>query len=62
MLKKSKVTDGWFRRFLERQPSLSLRKGDGTAQMYERIAEQGDHVVKRRAHRTQSTKLSYASI
>ena len=26
-----KVTDGWFRRFMERQPKLSLRKGDATA-------------------------------
>ena len=31
MLKKKKVTDGWFRRFKERQPQLSLRKGDATA-------------------------------
>jgi len=31
VLKKSKVTDGWFKRFLERQPTLSLRKGDATA-------------------------------
>ena len=31
MLKKEKVTDGWFRRFKERQPQLSLRKGDATA-------------------------------
>ena len=26
-----KVSDGWWRRFLERQPQLSLRKGDSTA-------------------------------
>jgi len=31
VLKKLKVTDGWFKRFLERQPTLSLRKGDATA-------------------------------
>ena len=31
VLKKEKVTDGWFRRFKERQPQLSLRKGDATA-------------------------------
>ena len=31
VLKKFKVTNGWFRRFLERQPTLSLRKGDATA-------------------------------
>ena len=31
MLKKFKVTNGWFRKFLERQPTLSLRKGDATA-------------------------------
>ena len=30
MLKK-KISDGWLRRFLERQPSLSLRKGDSIA-------------------------------
>ena len=26
-----KVTDGWWRRFMERQPQLSLRRGDATA-------------------------------
>lgn len=31
VLKKEKVTDGWFRRFKERQPQLSLRRGDATA-------------------------------
>lgn len=31
VLKKDKVTDGWYRRFAERQPKLSLRKGDATA-------------------------------
>ena len=31
MLKKQKVSDGWFRRFKERQPQLSLRRGDATA-------------------------------
>ena len=29
-LKKNKLTDGWFRRFLEHQPQLTLRKGDQT--------------------------------
>ena len=31
VLRKSKITDGWFRRFLERQSHFSLRKGDSTA-------------------------------
>ncbi len=31
MLRKERVTDGWWRRFLERQPQLSLRRGDATA-------------------------------
>ena len=31
ILKKEKISDGWFRRFLERQPHLTLRKGDRTA-------------------------------
>ena len=31
ILKKEKISDGWLRRFLERQPTLSLRKGDSTA-------------------------------
>ena len=31
VLKKNRLTDGWFRRFLERQPQLTLRKGDQTA-------------------------------
>ena len=31
ILKKEKISDGWLRRFLERQPSLSLQKGDSTA-------------------------------
>ena len=26
-----KISDGWFRRFMKRQPQLSLRKGDSTA-------------------------------
>ncbi len=30
LLKKEKISDGWFRRFLERNPSLRLRKGDST--------------------------------
>ena len=31
VLKGSKVTQGWWRRFCERQPELSLRRGDVTA-------------------------------
>lgn len=31
VLRKSRISDGWFCRFLERQPSFSLRKGDSTA-------------------------------
>ena len=31
VLGKRKITDGWFRRFMERQPQLRLRKGDKTA-------------------------------
>ena len=31
VLRKQKISDGWFRRFLERQPHLCLRKGDCAA-------------------------------
>ena len=31
ILKRSRISDGWFRRFLQRQPNLRLRKGDATA-------------------------------
>ncbi len=31
VLKKDRVSDGWWRRFLERQPLLLLRTGDATA-------------------------------
>ena len=31
MLRGSRVTSGWFRRFMERHPDLFLRKGDVTA-------------------------------
>ena len=31
LLKKSRISDGWFRRFLQRQLQLCLRKGDATA-------------------------------
>ena len=31
MLQKERISDGWFRRFLERQPQLTLRNGDRTA-------------------------------
>ena len=27
----NRISDGWFRRFMERQPKLSLRRGDPTA-------------------------------
>ncbi len=30
-LKKSRISDGWFRRFMDRQPHLRLCKGDVTA-------------------------------
>ena len=30
ILKKEKISNGWFRRFLERNPILTLRKGDST--------------------------------
>jgi hypothetical protein len=29
--RSNRVSDGWWRRFLERQPQLSLRRGDATA-------------------------------
>ena len=31
MTGEKKISDGWFRRFMKRQPQLSLRKGDPTA-------------------------------
>ena len=31
VLKKRKISDGWYRRFIGRQPELSLRRGDATA-------------------------------
>ena len=31
VLKGVKISDGWWRRFLERQPKLTLRRGDSTA-------------------------------
>ena len=31
VLKKEKISDGWFRHFLERQPHITLHKGDRTA-------------------------------
>ena len=30
-LKGKRISDGWFRRFMERQPHLRLRKGDATS-------------------------------
>ena len=31
LLRSERVSDGWWRRFMERQPQLSLRRGDSTA-------------------------------
>ena len=31
IIRSKKVTDGWFKRFMNRHPKLSLRKGDATA-------------------------------
>lgn len=31
ILRKQKVLDGWFQRFIKRQPQLCMRTGDGTA-------------------------------
>ena len=31
VLKGNKITEGWWRRFLQRQPDLSLQRGDTTA-------------------------------
>ena len=31
VLRKNKISDGWFRRFIEQQPQLSMRRGDRTA-------------------------------
>jgi len=31
LLRKNKTSQGWFRRSIERQPHLALRKGDCTA-------------------------------
>ena len=31
VLRSERVSDGWWRRFMERQPQLSLRRGDSTA-------------------------------
>ena len=31
VLRDEKISNGWFRRFLERRPNLSLRRGDATA-------------------------------
>ena len=33
-LRKTKILDGWFRRFMERQPYLRLRKGDATVNVW----------------------------
>ena len=34
ILCRERISDGWFRRFLERQPHLCLRKGDSTATVH----------------------------
>ena len=44
VLKKSKVTDGWFKRFLERQPTLTS-KGQCHCKCKNGLPEQGDHVA-----------------
>ena len=31
ILRKQKISDGWFQRFIEWQPQLCMRKGDSTA-------------------------------
>ena len=31
VLKKINISDGWYRRFMARQPELSLRRGNATA-------------------------------
>ena len=31
VLRKDRISDGWFRGFMERQPQLRLRKGDKTS-------------------------------
>ena len=31
VLKGNQISDGWFRRYLERNPKIRLRKGDSTA-------------------------------
>ena len=33
ILKKSNISAGWMRRFMERQPKLTLCKGDATAKV-----------------------------
>ena len=33
MLKGERISNGWWRRFLERNPTISLRSGDSTAQV-----------------------------
>ena len=34
VLKSSKITEGWWRCFLQRQPDLSLRRGETTAHVH----------------------------
>ena len=34
VLRASRISDGWWRIFLERQPNLSLRRGDPTAHVW----------------------------
>ena len=34
VLKGNKITEGWWRQFLQRQPDLSLRRGDTTAHVH----------------------------
>ena len=63
MLRGSRVTSGWFRRFMERHPDLSIRKGDVTELIKKQKEEKAkkaaeiDSRAKKRAPR--STNKSY---
>lgn len=45
VLKKNSLTDGWYRRFIDRQPHLALRKGDATAHV--RMDSTGAETMKK---------------
>ena len=64
MLRGSRVTSGWFRRFMERHPDMSIRKGDVTELIKKQKEEEKakkaaerDSRAKKRAPR--STNKSY---